>query len=1024
MTTTRFPLWAAALLALALSLPGFSWAALPQTLNYQGRLTLTGSGGPVPDSTGNTVVFRLFDSLSGGTQVWTETWNGTVATKSGLFNVVLGSISPLNIAFDIPYWLEIQVNGDASPMTPRQPLTMAPFSFRAKDLELPLAQAKPLGAVAGIDVNNTSVSATAVGLKGTANSGYGVKGFGATGIYGSSTAGGGYGVVADQGTGDQALRVIGNASFNPGSVSFGAHVDFSGATVTGWNMPLALPLLLSASAPFPQAILSATNSGSGYAVAGFATLPGGFVGGAAPSYNSFISAGVKGYTNVTNSVGVAGFSDITTSNGLGVMGLGVAGVGGFGRSDVPGSKGGDFSSDALNGIGVSASAQTGTAGSFNGLTGVVISGNTMGLVVQGGALINGLRYPLTDGTAGQLLTTNGLGLLSFSSATAPVAPLSLTSAVSTVPALYAFNSGLGTAVLISSSAAGSGTLAVRNGSGASQSYGILSVTNGTGATRVGVVGASDPNFANPPGASGIYGYSLQGSGVSGYVDGNVNTGAAVRGENTRATGYGVLAYNSAASGAAIALSASTASSTGMAGYFQAATGLVALGSSMGVSAVASSAGAIGVYGEGGTATGIGVLGHSTFNSMSAAGVVGTGAQIGISGTATQGNGGTAIGVIGQAAPFSLTQGFGVVGQNNGTGISNGYGVSGSGPSGGVIGDATNVKGVGVFGTQGSGSGAGVYGQNQADGAGVAAEGVSVALSATASSGTAIVAYGNTTYTAAEITNFGGGSGLSVGSNGGSAPTGNFNNAGGTGPVLLLSHDNDGSLIVGQSTAGIGMLLSGVDSGIKLSYNGGFGGVGLSVTASGISTAGLGAYLQGISGAVLVASAMGLSVTSQGSSSSAIFAQVSSSAPAVMAVNNNTVGYGLQAENGAADASVGGAALFVKGPLKMQGGSYSDSSANGSPSGLAAITTSVGRIRFTAVGKTIPAAGVYGPIPCSNTVLNPQSVVLVSFMTNVATVFTVVAKVNTAGNAFSVNMASSAGVTFSTNDQLNFVIINQ
>jgi hypothetical protein len=460
MPPVRRILW---FLAAVMILAQQAEAALPQTLNYQGRLTFAG-GGPIPDSTGNTVVFRLFDSPSGGIQVWSEAWNGTVVSTNGLFNVVLGSNTPLAAAFDIPYWLEIQVNGDATPMAPRQPLTMAPYAFRAVSVAAPL--------------NLTSSSAAA--------------------------------------------------------------------------------------------------------------------------------------------------------------------------------------------------------------------------------------------------------------------------------ALYAFNSAVGTSVVISGSAGGTGTLAVRNGSGSAQSYAILSVTNGTGATRVGVVGASDPNFSNPSGPTGIYGYSMFGTGLAGLVDGPSNSGTAVRGENTKATGYGVIAYNSAPSGAAaIALSATSASTQGIAGYFQAVTGVV-----------------------------------------------------------------------------------------------------------------------------------------------------------------------------------------------------------------------------------------------------------------------------------VAASAVGLSVTSSGPASAAVFGEVSSSAAAIMGVNDAPAGYGMQAENGAADATSGGAALFVKGPLKMQGASYSDSSANGTPAGLVTITTSSGRIRFTAVGKTLPAAGVYGPIPCSTTVLSTQSVVLVSFATNVATVFSVSARVNTAGNAFSVNVPSTGGVTFSTNDQLNFVIINQ
>jgi hypothetical protein len=101
-------------------------AALPQTLNYQGRMRTSG-GAPVPDSPGNTVVFRICADPSctgGGDPLWTETWNSgtsTVDTKSGLFNVVLGTHNPITLPFDQQYYLEINFNSDG-PMTPRQPL--------------------------------------------------------------------------------------------------------------------------------------------------------------------------------------------------------------------------------------------------------------------------------------------------------------------------------------------------------------------------------------------------------------------------------------------------------------------------------------------------------------------------------------------------------------------------------------------------------------------------------------------------------------------------------------------------------------------------------------------------------------------------------------------------------------------------------------------------------------------------------------------------------------------------------------
>src|SRR5262245_47970005 len=108
-------------LALALTLAS-SLGAVPTTLNYQGRLR-TAAGANLPDSTGNTLVFRLYTTATGGGAFWTETWNSAtscVTTTAGLFNVMLGSFQSLGaVPFDQQYWLDVQVNGDAAPMAPR-----------------------------------------------------------------------------------------------------------------------------------------------------------------------------------------------------------------------------------------------------------------------------------------------------------------------------------------------------------------------------------------------------------------------------------------------------------------------------------------------------------------------------------------------------------------------------------------------------------------------------------------------------------------------------------------------------------------------------------------------------------------------------------------------------------------------------------------------------------------------------------------------------------------------------------------
>jgi len=101
-------------------------SAIPQLINYQGFLTDDG-GNPVAD--GNySLTFRIWDAETGPNQLWSED-HPTVSVTNGLFNVILGSMSPLELPFDTDYWLGVQVEGE--PELPRIRLTSVAYSYRA-----------------------------------------------------------------------------------------------------------------------------------------------------------------------------------------------------------------------------------------------------------------------------------------------------------------------------------------------------------------------------------------------------------------------------------------------------------------------------------------------------------------------------------------------------------------------------------------------------------------------------------------------------------------------------------------------------------------------------------------------------------------------------------------------------------------------------------------------------------------------------------------------------------------------------
>jgi len=103
---------------------GVAYAA-PNLINYQGVLTQpngTVVTGPV------SLQLSLYNVVSGGTPLWQETQ--TVAIAQGLFNVQLGSVTPLTLPFNVPYFLGVKAGSDQE-MQPRQQLTSVPYALRA-----------------------------------------------------------------------------------------------------------------------------------------------------------------------------------------------------------------------------------------------------------------------------------------------------------------------------------------------------------------------------------------------------------------------------------------------------------------------------------------------------------------------------------------------------------------------------------------------------------------------------------------------------------------------------------------------------------------------------------------------------------------------------------------------------------------------------------------------------------------------------------------------------------------------------
>ena len=101
------------------------WGQVPRTFSYQG--VLKDASGVLVDNT-LTITFSLYDVETSETAIWSELHSATTVTD-GVFSVTLGSSDPLDLDFDVQYWLEIAVNG--APLSPRTRLTASPYCFYA-----------------------------------------------------------------------------------------------------------------------------------------------------------------------------------------------------------------------------------------------------------------------------------------------------------------------------------------------------------------------------------------------------------------------------------------------------------------------------------------------------------------------------------------------------------------------------------------------------------------------------------------------------------------------------------------------------------------------------------------------------------------------------------------------------------------------------------------------------------------------------------------------------------------------------
>jgi hypothetical protein len=100
--------------------------SMPNIISVEGKLTNSSAdnqNGPF------NITFSIFSQAIGGLHLWEE--NVTeVEVIDGIFSVRLGETTPLNLDWNVPYFLELKVEGD-DVMTPRINLTSTPYAKSA-----------------------------------------------------------------------------------------------------------------------------------------------------------------------------------------------------------------------------------------------------------------------------------------------------------------------------------------------------------------------------------------------------------------------------------------------------------------------------------------------------------------------------------------------------------------------------------------------------------------------------------------------------------------------------------------------------------------------------------------------------------------------------------------------------------------------------------------------------------------------------------------------------------------------------
>jgi len=111
-----------------------SIAEIPHYMQFQGKAT---DNQDTPLNGTYKLTFRIYDAETGAAPIWNET-HDAVSVENGVFSVLLGGVSDLNLSFDTPYWISVEIGTlDGSNEMPRQLISSVAYAYKAEGLTTP-----------------------------------------------------------------------------------------------------------------------------------------------------------------------------------------------------------------------------------------------------------------------------------------------------------------------------------------------------------------------------------------------------------------------------------------------------------------------------------------------------------------------------------------------------------------------------------------------------------------------------------------------------------------------------------------------------------------------------------------------------------------------------------------------------------------------------------------------------------------------------------------------------------------------